>query len=205
MLLVDGVPQPQLRGDAAVEPLEDRESVAALRGGGQAEQLLRRDVVEQLAVRPRGCMVELVDDDDVEVVRSQRLQAVRVQALDRGEDVLVVLRSGSPDPLLTEGRITQRVAERRQGLVEDLLPVGHEQKTGTLSSRPQAGVVDRRENCLAGHRRGHHQVAPVPTLARHLHQLEQTFLVRQEAEFDRTQHDLRTAATRPARICSASN
>ena len=46
VLLVDGVPEAQLGGDAVVEPVEDRQAVAALRRGGEAEQLDRVDVVE---------------------------------------------------------------------------------------------------------------------------------------------------------------
>ena len=40
-LLVDGVPEPQLGGDAIVEPVQDRQAVAALGRGGEAEQLDR--------------------------------------------------------------------------------------------------------------------------------------------------------------------
>ena len=72
VLLVDRVPQPQLGGDAIVEPVQDRQAVAALGCRGQAEQLDRVDVVEQPAVRRRSGVVELVDDDDVEVVGRQR-------------------------------------------------------------------------------------------------------------------------------------
>ncbi len=46
VLLVDGVPEPQLGGDAVVEPVEDRQAVAALGRGGEAEQLDGREVVE---------------------------------------------------------------------------------------------------------------------------------------------------------------
>ncbi len=70
-LLVDRVPQPQLGGDAIVEPVQDRQAVAALGRGGQAEQLDGLHVVEQRAVRRRRRVVELVDDHDVEVVGRQ--------------------------------------------------------------------------------------------------------------------------------------
>ena len=68
VLLVDGVPQAQLGGDAVVEPVEDRQAVAALGGGGEAEQLDGGEVVEHRLVGRGGGVVELVDDDDVEVI-----------------------------------------------------------------------------------------------------------------------------------------
>ena len=71
VLLVDGVPEPKLGGDAIVEPVQDRQPVAAFRGCGQAEQLDGREVVEDPLVRRRGGVVELVDDHDVEVIRRQ--------------------------------------------------------------------------------------------------------------------------------------
>ena len=41
VLLVDRVPEPQLGSDAVVKPVQDRERVAALGGGGEPEQLDR--------------------------------------------------------------------------------------------------------------------------------------------------------------------
>ena len=75
ILLVDGVPHPQLSGDPTVEVAEDVEPVGALGGGGQAEQLDRLNVFEQGSVRRRGGVVELVDDDDVEVLRVERTRS----------------------------------------------------------------------------------------------------------------------------------
>ncbi len=68
LLLVDGVPEAQLGGDAVVEPVEDGQAVAALGGGGEAEQLDGGEVVEQRLVRGGGGVVELVDDHHVEVI-----------------------------------------------------------------------------------------------------------------------------------------
>ena len=70
VLLIDRVPQPQLGGDAIVEPVQDRQPVAALRCGGQAEQLDGGEVVEHPFVRGGGGVMELVDDHDVEVIRA---------------------------------------------------------------------------------------------------------------------------------------
>ncbi len=111
-LLIDSVPQPQLRGDAVIEPVEHRQPVAALGRGGEAEQLDRGHEVEQALIRRCGGVVELVDDHDVEVIGIEVLDARRVEALDRGEDVIETARAGAPGPLLTERRFPQHVAKR---------------------------------------------------------------------------------------------
>ena len=128
MLLVDRVPQPQLGGDAIVEPVQDRQPVAAFGRGREPEQLDGLEVVEHPLVGRRGGVVELVDDDDVEVIGWQRVEAAGVEALDRCEHVLEPVRSCATDPLLAEGWVAQRVAERGEALVEDLLAVGDEQQ-----------------------------------------------------------------------------
>ena len=46
MLLIDRVPEPKLGRDAIVEPVQDRQAVAALGRGGQAEQLAGCEMVE---------------------------------------------------------------------------------------------------------------------------------------------------------------
>ena len=76
---VERVPQPQL---VAIRPSKnclDVDAVAAFRRRGQPEQLLRLQVVEQPAVGGRHGVVELVDDDDVEVVGLDALDAVRAR------------------------------------------------------------------------------------------------------------------------------
>ena len=104
VLLVDRVPQPQLGGDAIVEPLQDRQTVAAFRRGGEAEQLDGSEMVEHPFVGGRCGVMELVDDHDVEVIGGQRVEVGGMQALDRREDVLEAGRAGSADPLLAERR-----------------------------------------------------------------------------------------------------
>ena len=65
---LEGFPQPQLGGDAPVEPLDDAFAVGALGGRGEPEQLLRSQVVEEPPVRRGLGVMELVHDDDVEAV-----------------------------------------------------------------------------------------------------------------------------------------
>ena len=85
-------------------------------------------MVEELAVRRRRRVMELVDDHDVEVIGRRFVEVGGVEALDRSEDVVEALRAGAADPLLAERRFAQRVAEGRQALVEDLLAVRDEQQ-----------------------------------------------------------------------------
>ncbi len=127
VLLVDGIPQPKFGSDPVVEPLQDREAVASLRCRGQAEQLDRTNVIEQSLVGRRGCVVELVDDDHVEVIWCQVIEVAGVEALDRGEDVIEPPRSRSANPHLTEGRLPEGVAEGGGAGVEDLLGVSDEE------------------------------------------------------------------------------
>ena len=149
-LLVDGVPQPQLGGDAIVEPVQDRQAVAAFRRGGEAEQLPGLHVVEQPAVRRRRRVVELVDDHHVEVIGREVVEVGGVEALDRGEDMVEVLRARAADPLLAERRVAQRMAKRGQALVEDLVAVRDEQQASARQFVTQARVVDGGHHGLAG-------------------------------------------------------
>jgi hypothetical protein len=128
VLLVDGIPETQFGSDAVVEPVQDRQAVASLGGGCESQELDGREVVEHAGVRRRCRVVELVDDDDVEVIWREVSQIAGVEALDRCEDVLESLRSCAAYPLLAERGLSQRVPERREALVEDLLPVGDEEK-----------------------------------------------------------------------------
>src|SRR5262245_13733905 len=102
MLLVDRVPEPELRGDAVVEPMEYRQSITALRCSSETQQLGWIQVVEEPHIGRRGRMVKLVDDDHVEVVGAQVVQVGRVQALNRGKDVLEVPWTSPAHPLLPE-------------------------------------------------------------------------------------------------------
>ena len=90
VLLVDRVPDPQLGGDSSVEEVLNGEAVGAFWCCGESEQLPGLEAFEKRSVRRRGGVVELVDDDDVEVGRVDRLDARCREALDGREDVLEV-------------------------------------------------------------------------------------------------------------------
>jgi hypothetical protein len=129
-LLVDGVPQAQLSGDPTAEQLHHRQPIAALRRGGEAEQLPWLEVIEQAPVGAGGGMVELVHDDHVEVRRRQVVGARPVETLDGREHVFEALGPPAAHPQLAEGRVEQALAEGRQALREDLLAVGDEEQPG---------------------------------------------------------------------------
>lgn len=86
-------PQPQFRGDAVIEPVQYRKVVTALRRGGQPEQLHRLQVVEECPIGGRRCVVELVDDDDVEMIRRKVVEVRGVETLYRSEDMLEMIRA----------------------------------------------------------------------------------------------------------------
>ena len=102
VLLVDRVPEPKLRCDPTVEVTEDVEPVGAFRCRRQAEQLARLQMFEDPRITRRGGVVELVDDDHVEVVSLQRLEAGGVEALHRREHVIEATWARIADPKLAE-------------------------------------------------------------------------------------------------------
>jgi len=79
--LVDRLPEPHLRSHPAVEPLKHAFAVGAFRSRRQADQEGRLEVLKQSAVGWRGCVVELVDDHDVEVRRLNFIELAPVQRL----------------------------------------------------------------------------------------------------------------------------
>lgn len=150
VLLVDRIPQAEFCRDAVVEPVEDRQPVAAFRGRRQSEQFDRIKMVEHSLVRGGRCVMKLVNDDDVEVIGSEILETAGVQALDRPEDVIELRRPGTAHPLLAERWIAQRVPERRHARIEDLLSVRDEQQARAVEPGPEGGVVERGHHGLAG-------------------------------------------------------
>ena len=131
--LIDGFPEPQFDGDAMVEPLGHVLAVETLGRGGEAQQFLRHEVVEQAVVRRRGRVVELVDDHDVEGVRRDLLQPFCVERLDHREDV-PTLRDPALAVDLAERAVAKHGAIRRQRLPEDLVAMRHEQQRQVATS-----------------------------------------------------------------------
>ena len=74
--LVEGIPQSRFECDATVEPLEHRPAVRPLGRRGEPEQKLRSQAFEKPVVARRRRMVKLVDDDDIEAVGIDVVDAV---------------------------------------------------------------------------------------------------------------------------------
>ena len=60
--------------------------------------------------------------------------------------------------------VAERVAERREALLEDLLAVGDEQQSRSAESLPEPSVVERGHHGLARTGRRHEEVAVVAVL-----------------------------------------
>ncbi len=177
-VLVDGVPEPELGGDAVVEPVEHGQAVAPLGRGREPQQLRGRQPVQQPAVRRGRGVVELVHDDHVEVVGRDGVHAAGVERLDGREHVLELPRPPAPHPLLAEARVPEGVGERGAALRQDLLPVGDEEEARPGEPPSQPLVVQRGHDRLP-RARGRHQQVPVPAaLPRQLDLLQQPLLER---------------------------
>jgi hypothetical protein len=125
---VQSVPEPKLTGCPAIEELlGDVDAVPTFRSRCQPEKLLGFQMVEQPAVRGRHGMVELIDDDDVEEVRLQLLDAEGRQRLDGRENVLPLPRLVVPHVEFTEGTVLHKVAVGAHRLLENLLAMGDEE------------------------------------------------------------------------------
>ena len=112
-VLLDRVPQPQFGSDAAVEVLEDRETVAALRCSRETQEFARPNVPQEAFVGRSGRVMELVHDHDVEVIGSEELELSAAQRLDRREDVPPFLGLVATDEELTEVAGPQDVPEQK--------------------------------------------------------------------------------------------
>ena len=195
-MLVNRIPEPQLRRDPIAEPAEHRQAVAPLRRGGEAEELPRRHMLEQPPVGRRRRMMKLIDDDNVEVVAREMGEPRRVEALDRGKNMLESLRPRSPHPQLAERRLAEGVPEGAESLREDLLPMGDEQQPGPRERGREAAVVDRRHHGLSCPGRGGQEIAVMPLRSRQGDSGQEIFLEGLEANLDRAEQERRSRAGR---------
>ena len=172
-------PQAQLGGGAAVEPLVAYiDAVAALGGGGEAEEFGGGQVIEDAAVRRGLGVVELVDHDHLEGIRGKAVEAV--QALNACEDVAPEVGCLPVDVQLTEGAVGEDLAVGTQGLVEDLFAVRDKQQRRAAQ---HACVVESGDDGLTSAGRGDDEVAvAVVDLAFDLEVVEDLGLVRVGAD-----------------------
>ena len=142
------------------------QAVAALGGGGEAEQLDGREVVEQPARttwRRRGGTRRRSPRRSDRAARSARPLALRLWI----EAKTCSKRCGSAPPthFSPKDGVAQGVAEGGEALVEDLLAVGDEQQAGAREPLAEAAVVEGGHHGLAGAGGGDEEVAVVALLA----------------------------------------
>jgi len=125
--LVDGFPKPQLDRDTVIEPLRDVFAVEALWRCREAQEFFRRKMVQEPVVGGRRSVVELIDDDDVERVRSDPSETFSVERLNHREDV-PTLRDMALAVNLTERPPAEHSSIGSERLTEDLGAVGHEEE-----------------------------------------------------------------------------
>ncbi len=86
------------------------------------------EVVEQRRVGPGRGVVELVDDDDVELPRVERLKFPGGERLDRCEHMVPAAGLVASNPEFTEAAVLEDVSKGCPGSFQDLLAVRHEQQ-----------------------------------------------------------------------------
>ncbi len=126
--LVEGAPEAQFGGGAALEPMEDVLAAGALGGGGEAQQQDGLQVGQPALVAGGGGVVELIDDHHGEGVRRQVCRIQPSERLHRGEHMAPLAGALAIHQQLAEGAIAQHLAEGGEALLQDLAPVGHEQQ-----------------------------------------------------------------------------
>lgn len=124
---VERVPEPQFDSDPPAEPVQDRLPIRSLRRRCQTEQDLRAEMVEQLLVRRRGGVMELVHDHDIECARLDRLEVDRAERLNRREDMPPLVGTMAVDIQLAERAVAHYRTKGEQRLLQDFFPVGDEQ------------------------------------------------------------------------------
>ena len=128
-LAVDGLRQSNLRGDTPAKVVQHTFAVHALRGGGQAQQKLGPEMVQQPLVGGRGGMVKLVHHNVIVIIRRQTVvQFLRVHRLDGDEQMVQALRAAAAHKQFAEVRVPQDVLEGILALPENFLPVGHKEQ-----------------------------------------------------------------------------
>ncbi len=104
-------------------------------------------------------MVELVNNDDVEVIRRKVLAGF--VALRLWMDANTWSKSFGPraaDPFLAKGSAAQCISECGEALVEYLVTMSNEKQPGSRQLVAEAGIVDGSHHGLAGASGGDEQV-----------------------------------------------
>ena len=115
-------------GYAIVEIFLDILAVTALRCGREAKEFTWLQVVQNCAVGRSFGVVELINDDDLKMVRCNLGQALAMQRLDAREDMVPLGRLFTAEEELAKAGSAKNLAVRPLGLGENLTPVGNEKQ-----------------------------------------------------------------------------
>ncbi len=126
--LIERLPETHLRRDPVIEPVQDLPAICPLGRRGESDEHLRLQMPKQPPICVGLRVVELVDDNDVETLRIERIQS-SVQRLDRGEDVVPSLRPLGGDEALAEVGLVKDQLEDLLALFKDLVSMGDEEPT----------------------------------------------------------------------------
>lgn len=130
---------------------------------------LRLDKLQQPLITRRGSVVKLVQHHKIVEIRCDSLpEHLRVEALNRDEEMLQALRFELAHKQVSEVMVAKHHAETGEALLEDFLTVSDEQKPsptelpGVVLLAPEPSVVERRDDRLAGAGSGDDEVAESP-------------------------------------------
>ena len=118
-------------GHAVVEKFLDVFAISALGRCRESEELLRLEVIENLSVGRGLCVMEFIDHDDIEVVRSYSRQAIAVEGLNACGDMVPATRLLATNKKFTKVGALEYLPIRALSLLEDLPAVSHKQKART--------------------------------------------------------------------------
>jgi hypothetical protein len=127
-LAIKGVPEPHVKRSATVRPLSEVQSIAALRCRCEGEEHSRAESTQETAICRGLCVMEFVNDHDIESVWIDLIGTVAMKRLNRGEDMPANFRPSTADIHLAERSFSKHFTEGSPGLVEKLLTMRDEQQ-----------------------------------------------------------------------------
>jgi hypothetical protein len=135
---------------SAFKPLQYIQLVRAFRRGGQPEQNARSNMVKQSTVTRSSRVVEFVNDNVFKRIPRPLRKVAGVVALDRTEEVSLLVRITTTDQQVAEILVPQDTTKRTERLPQDFLAVGDEQQRRFHTClATDAGVVEGRNHSLA--------------------------------------------------------
>ena len=156
---LEGIPQPEFDGNAAIEPLEHalpsvRSGVAVSPSRMRGRRWFNRRSYVGAAAWWNSSTTTTSNASGANVVEIDLRQR-----LNRREHMPALLGSMAIDEQLAEGSVAKNRPIGGQALRQDLATVRNEQQAGILQALPEPAVVERRDERLAGAGGGHDEVA----------------------------------------------